>query len=128
MAMKSAILPVLLCVLLAPVLAVAADGAGEGVTRRSLDLSLPRDALTENWSPPSAGYATQLPDLDSLRMDNSDPARRGGGRRGDLRQGDLPYGDLPYGDLPYGDLPYGAGYEARQSGGGGHGRGGGRGR
>lgn len=118
--MKSVILPVLFFVLLAPALAVAADGAGDEVTRRSLDLSLPHNALTETWSPPPAGYATPLPDLGSPRMGNSDPARRGGGRRSDLRQG----------DLPYGDLPYGAGYEARQSGGGGggHGRGGGRGR
>lgn len=108
--MKSVILPVLFFVLLAPALAVAADGAGDEVTRRSLDLSLPHDALTETWSPPPAGYATPLPDLGSPRMGNSDPARRGGGRQG--------------------DLPYGAGYEARQSGGGGggHGRGGGRGR
>lgn len=106
--MKSAILPILLRVLLAPALAGAADGAGEGATRRSLDLSLPRDALTETWSPPSAKNATPLPDLGGPRMGNSDPAQRGGGRRG--------------------DLPYGAGYEARQSGGGGHGRGGGRGR
>ena len=106
--MKSTILPFLLCVLLAPALAVAADGAGEGVTRRSLDLSLPHDTLTETWSPPPAGNATPLPDLGGPRMGKSDSARRGGGRRG--------------------DLPYGAGYEARQSGGGGHGRGGGRGR
>ncbi len=104
--MKSAILPVLLCVLFTPALAVAAGGAGEGVTRRSLDLSLPRDALSETWSPPPAGNATPLPDLGGPRMGTSDPARRGGGRQG--------------------DLPYGAGYEARQSGG--HGRGGGRGR
>jgi hypothetical protein len=105
--MKSAILPFLLCVLLAPALAVAADGAGEGVTRRSLDLSLPRDALSETWSPPPAGIgsATSLPDLGG---GHSNPAQRGGGNRG--------------------DLPYGTGYEARQSGGGGHGRGGGRGR
>jgi hypothetical protein len=38
MAMKNAILPILLCLLLAPAIAVAADGAGEGATRRSLDL------------------------------------------------------------------------------------------
>ena len=112
--MKNAILPILLCLLLAPAIAVAADGAGEGATRRSLDLSLPRDALPETWSPPSAGIGnvTPLPDLGGPRMGNSNPARHGG-HRGDLRQG---------------DLPYGAGYEARQSGGGGHGRGGGRGR
>ena len=114
MAMKNAILPILLCVLLAPAMARAADGADEGATRRSLDLSLPRDALSEIWSPPSAGIGstTPLPDLGGPRMGNSNPAQHGG-HRGDLRRG---------------DLPYGAGYEARRSGGGGHGRGGGRGR
>ncbi len=111
--MKSAIHPFLFCVLFTPALAVAADGAGEEVTRRSLDLSLPRDALSETRNPPPDGNATPLPDLGGQRMGKSDSARRG-----DLRQG----------GLPYGDLPYGAGYEARQSGGGGHGRGGGRGR
>lgn len=109
MVMKSAIHPVLLCILLAPAMAIAADGAEDEATRRSLDLSLPRDALTETRGPPSAGIgsATPLPDLGGPRMANSNPAQQGGHR---------------------GDLPYGAGYEARQSGGGGHGRGGGRGR
>lgn len=105
--MKSAILPILLCLLLAPAMAGAAGGAGEGTSRRLLDLSLPRDVPTETWNPPSSGIgsATSLPDLGG---GHSNPAQRGGGHRG--------------------DLPYGAGYEARQSGGGGHGRGGGRGR
>lgn len=104
MAMKSAILPALFCILLAPAKAVAVDGAGEETTRRSLDLSLPSDALDETWSPPSAGTgnATPLPDLGGARVGNATPARRGGGYRS--------------------DLPYGAGYEARLSGGGGHGR------
>ncbi|MCP5277473.1 MAG: hypothetical protein H6935_03825 [Thiobacillus sp.] len=103
--MKSATLPFLLGVLLAPALAAAADGAGEGAARRLLDLSLPREALAEVWPPPSAGNAMPLPDLGGSRMDHAGAARQGGG------------------------LPYGAGYEARQStGGGGYGRGRGRGR
>lgn len=109
--MKSAPLPFLLYILLAPALAVAADGAGVGAARMPLDLSLSREALAEVWTPPSAGNAMPLPDLGGSRMDHSSVARRGGGR---------------------GDLPYGAGYEARQStgggAGGGHGRGRGRGR
>ncbi len=109
--MKSALHPFLLCILLAPALSVAADGAGEG--RRALDLSLPRDALSGTWSLPPAGNATPLPDLGGPRLGNYGSAQRGGGHRT--------------------DLPYGAGYEARQGGGGGgggggHGRGGGRGR
>lgn len=105
--MKSATLPFLLCVLLAPSLGLAADGAGEGAARRPLDLSLPREALAEAWTPPSAGNAAPLPDLGGSRLDHAGAARQGGGR---------------------GDLPYGAGYEARQGTGGGAGGGYGRGR
>lgn len=114
MAMKIAPFPFLLCVLLAPALAVAADGAGAGTARQPLNLTLPRDALSETWSPPATGMgsAMQLPDLGGPRLGHTGAARQGGGRS---------------------DLPYGAGYEARQNagsgaGGGGHGRGRGRGR
>ncbi len=106
--MKSANLLPLFCILLAPALAVAAEGEGGLATRRSLDLSLPRDALVETPSPASAGTAAPLPDLGGPRMGNAGLSPRGARQRT--------------------DLPYGTGYEARQGGGGGGGQGRGRGR
>lgn len=126
---RSALLPCLLCALLAPALPAAAAGparaGSEGTARRPLDLTLPSDVVTEAHSLPPAGNAAQLPDLGEPRAAGAGQPRQAGGRPA--------------------DLPYGAGYEARQAGaagqsggmgplsgigqsGGGHGRGGGRGR
>ena len=105
----SSLLP-LFCILLVPALAlaVAGEGEGEAAPRRSLDLSLPRDAQSETWNPPPARSTAPLPDLGSPRKGNAGHPPRGAGSRT--------------------DLPYGAGYEARQAGGGGAWQGQGRGR
>lgn len=123
--MKSVILPLLLCALLAP--ALAAAEASEGAVRRPLNLSLPRDFSPETWNPQTdAGTATLLPDIGASPAANANSFQRGSGRRDELRRN----------ELPRDELPYGAGFEARHSGNGSGsggnrrdgGRGGGRGR
>jgi len=113
--MQSTMLLILFCALLAPALAVAETG--EGALRRPLDLSLPRDFRPEHWNPPSTETARSVfspSDIGQPPTADADYSRNGGGRRN--------------------DLPYGSGFEARQSGsgnmgsGGGSRRGGGRGR